>query len=290
MKKTIIPITILLAVALIALAFLFLRQRSQMTEMVEQIEFEKEELQNEYEDLTIQLDGYQNLDIQNDSLQDLLGKEQQRVLDLLEELRITKATNARRIAELKQELATVRTVMVGYVRQIDSLHATNERLTAENQQLTQNYRRVSSQAEELRAEKTQLTAVVERASMLEINHFEMIGLNKRDRKTRVVSQIAKFQINYTLAKNITCEPGMKIIYLRVVDPNGNIINELSDRLFDFESGQLTYSSSKEIEFTGEEQTGSLYIPLKEEAAQGFYNADFFIDGNLIGSFPFEIRK
>ncbi len=290
MKKTIIPITILLAVALIALAFLFLRQRSQMTEMVEQIEFEKEELQNEYEDLTIQLDGYQNLDIQNDSLQDLLGKEQQRVLDLLEELRITKATNARRIAELKQELATVRTVMVGYVRQIDSLHATNERLTAENQQLTQNYRRVSSQAEELRAEKTQLTAVVERASMLEINHFEMIGLNKRDRKTRVVSQIAKFQINYTLAKNITCEPGMKIIYLRVVDPNGNIINELSDRLFDFESSQLTYSSSKEIEFTGEEQTGSLYIPLKEEAAQGFYNADFFIDGNLIGSFPFEIRK
>lgn len=290
MKKTIIPITILLAVALIALAFLFLRQRSQMTEMVEQIEFEKEELQNEYEDLTIQLDGYQNLDIQNDSLQDLLGKEQQRVLDLLEELRITKATNARRIAELKQELATVRTVMVGYVRQIDSLHATNERLTAENQQLTQNYRRVSSQAEELRAEKTQLTAVVERASMLEINHFEMIGLNKRDRKTRVVSQIAKFQINYTLAKNITCEPGMKIIYLRVVDPNGNIINELPDRLFDFESGQLTYSSSKEIEFTGEEQTGSLYIPLKEEAAQGFYNADFFIDGNLIGSFPFEIRK
>ena len=84
------------------------------------MEIEKEELQEEYEDLAIQFDGYQNMEIRNDSLQDLLSKEQQRVQDLLEELRQTKASNARRIAELKKELATVRAVMKDYVRQIDS--------------------------------------------------------------------------------------------------------------------------------------------------------------------------
>ena len=88
-----------------------LNQRNEMTELIEQMEIEKEELQEEYEDLAIQFDGYQNLDIRNDSLQDLLSKEQKRVQDLLEELRTTKASNARRIAELKKELATVRAVM-----------------------------------------------------------------------------------------------------------------------------------------------------------------------------------
>ena len=79
-----------------------LNQRNEMTELIEQMEIEKEELQEEYEDLAIQFDGYQNLDIRNDSLQDLLSKEQKRVQDLLEELRTTKASNARRIAELKR--------------------------------------------------------------------------------------------------------------------------------------------------------------------------------------------
>ncbi|MCQ2324298.1 MAG: hypothetical protein MJZ53_05550 [Paludibacteraceae bacterium] len=289
MKKT-LPFIIILLLALAAVAFLYLRQRTTLTEMVEQMEFEKEQLQEEYEDLAIQFDGYQNLDIKNDSLQDLLSKEQQRVQDLLEELRITKVTNARRIAELKKELSTVRTVMVGYVRQIDSLNVTNERLTKENQQLTQQYQTVSTQAQQLQEEKTQLSAVVERASMLEINHFQLTSLNKNNRKTRIVSQIMKFQFDYTVAKNITCDPGLKTVYLRVIDPQGNVMNEDSARVFAFESGVVTYSSAHEMEYTGEEQSGILYVPLVQEAMQGFYNADFFIDGNLIGSFPFEIRK
>lgn len=289
MKKA-LPFIIILLLALAAVAFLYLRQRTTLTEMVEQMEFEKEQLQEEYEDLAIQFDGYQNLDIKNDSLQDLLSKEQQRVQDLLEELRITKVTNARRIAELKKELSTVRTVMVGYVRQIDSLNVTNERLTKENQQLTQQYQTVSTQAQQLQEEKTQLSAVVERASMLEINHFQLTPLNKNNRKTRIVSQIMKFQFDYTVAKNITCDPGLKTVYLRVIDPQGNVMNEDSARVFAFESGVVTYSSAHEMEYTGEEQSGILYVPLVQEAIQGFYNADFFIDGNLIGSFPFEIRK
>ena len=80
-----------------------LSQRQELNELVEQMTIEKEELQEEYEDLAIQFDGYQQMDIRNDSLQDLLSREQQRVQDLLEELRQTKASNARRIAELKKE-------------------------------------------------------------------------------------------------------------------------------------------------------------------------------------------
>ena len=143
MKKSVVyTIIIVLVVLLVTLGGLAYYQYSQMNELVEQMEIEKSELQEEYEDLAIQFDGYQNLDIKNDSLQDLLSREQQRVQDLLEELRQTKVTSARRIAELKKELATVREVMKDYVRQVDSLNATNARLTQENIQMRAENRQV----------------------------------------------------------------------------------------------------------------------------------------------------
>jgi len=289
-KSTTTLVIIILSIILVVVLFLFFHQRYEVKGMVEQMEFEKEQLQEEYEDLAIQFDGYQNLDIKNDSLQDLLSREQQRVQDLLEELRVTRATNARRIAELKKELATVRAVMVEYVHQIDSLNQTNAQLTRENQQLNQQYQQASSQAQQLQEEKTQLTEVVRRASMLEISDFLVTPLNKRDRKTRSLSQMERFQFDYTISKNITCEPGAKTLYLRVVNPNGEVLNENIGDVFAFEDGELTYSAFKDFEYTGEEIAGVLYVPLAGEPEQGFYNADFFIDGNMIGSFPFEIRK
>ncbi len=289
-KKIIIPIIVILALAIAGLLVLNLQQHREMNEMVEQMEFEKEQLQDEYEDLAIQFDGYQNLDIKNDSLQSLLSREQQRVQDLLEELRITKVTNARRIAELKQELATVRAVMVTYVRQIDSLNATNERLTQENQQYRQQYREVSKQAEQLTQERNQLTEVVTRAAMLEICEVNVTTLNKRDRKTRLVGQIAKLQFDYTIAKNITCEPGMKTIYLRVIDPEGELLTNDSTHVFAFEGAEIGYSAKQNIEYGGENISGVMYWSFDEEPHQGIYNADFFAEGNLIGSFPFSIKK
>lgn len=289
-KQVIIPIIVVLVLGIAALLFLNFRQHSEMSELVEQMQFEKEQLEEEYEDLAIQFDGYQNLDIKNDSLQSLLSKEQQRVKDLLEELRITKATSARRIAELKKELATVRTVMVSYVHQIDSLNATNERLTKENKQYRQQYQEVTREAKQLQQEKTQLTEVVTRAAMLEISNFQMTTLNKRDRKTRIVSQIAKLQFDYTIAKNITCEAGLKNVYLRIVTPEGELLTRGDQYVFAYENEEIGYSVVSELEYAGEEISGVMYWTLDGEPQQGVYNADFFVDGNLIGSFPFSIAK
>ena len=290
MNKKTKYLIILLIVVVAALCGLLFFQHSQMNEMVEQMAFEKEQLEEEYEDLVIQFDGYQNIEIKNDSLQDRLAKEQQRVQDLLEELRITKVTNARRIAELKKELATVRTIMKGYVAQIDSLNRTNKQLTEENIRVKDQYHTVSRQAEQLKQEKTQLTEVVNRASMLEIRDFEFLPLNKRDHKTRYVGLTVKFQFNYTIAKNITCPPGIKILYLRVINPQGELMQKDTTMRFPFESGLIGYSSAREFEYSGEEQTGTMYFPLTAEPDKGIYNAEFFADGNLIGTFPFRIGK
>lgn len=278
-----------LLVALGALAYLYWSQQREMNELVEQMAIEKEELQEEYEDLAIQFDGYQHMDIRNDSLQDLLSREQQRVQDLLEELRQTKASNARRIAELKKELATVRAVMKDYVRQIDSLNATNQRLTVENQQVKAENRQVRSRNEELTQANTQLTETVTRAAMLEITSCTVTTLNKRDKRTRMAGQIRKLQFDFVIAKNITCAPGLKNLYARITDPDGHLLGEENNLLFPFENQEINYTLVQPIEYSGEIYNGTCYWPV-EEVKDGFYTIDFFCDGNLIGSFPFQAKK
>ena len=291
-KKAFWTVLIVAGVLVIILAALYFSQRSEMTELVEQMALEKEELQEEYEDLAIQFDGYQSMDIHNDSLQDLLSREQQRVQDLLEELRVTKATNARRIAELKKELATVRAVMKDYVRQVDSLNMTNRRLTAENQQVRAENLQVKNENQQLSTINSQLTETVTRASMLEVTSCTLTTLNKNDKKTRIVGNICKLQFDYVLAKNITCAPGWKDLYARVMDPQGNLLSEREDKVFQFENQEISYSLAQQIEYTGEAYNGICYCALGENAkvSSGFYTIDFFCDGNLIGSFPFQIKK
>ena len=288
--KIIIAIAVVAALLVGGLLFWALRQQSQLNEMVEQLEFEKEALQDEYEDLAIQFDGYQQLDIRNDSLQDLLYREQQRVKDLLEELRITKVTHARRIAELKKELATVRQVMVGYVQQIDSLNRTNARLTEENKQYREQNTRIVAENTQLTETNTQLQQTVSRAAMLEMTDFKLITLNRNDRKTTIFSKIQKLEFQYTIAKNITCEPGLKNVYLRIVRPDGEVMTKSEDNRFEFENGRIEYSVRQEIEYTGEEISAVMYWPVEEILYAGIYNADFFVDGNQIGSFPFTLKK
>ncbi len=289
-KALIIVLAAVLVAAIAVLVWFNFRQKAQMQEMVEQLEFEKEELADEYEDLAIQFDGYQQLDIQNDSLQERLAKEQQRVRDLLEELRITKVTNARRIAELKKELSTVRAVMVTYVHQIDSLNQTNARLTQENIQVRQENTQMRQENTQLTTINTQLTEVVTRAAMLEVTDFAVTPLNKRDRKTSIFNQIQKLQFSYTIQKNITCEPGEKTVYLSLRRPDGEVMQKNPNHVFSYENGTVPYSVRQSIEYAGEVLSKTMYWQVEEILQQGTYTADFFIDGNLVGSYSFDLKK
>lgn len=261
----------------------------QMEEMEEMINFEKEQLEEEFNDLAMQFDGY-GADIQNDSLVTLLDQEKQKVIQLLEELKLTKATNARRIAELKKELATVRAVMVQYVHQIDSLDRINKTLVADNIAIKKKYEDVSQQAEILQQEKEVLHQTVIRASMLEINNFTVEFLNKKDRSTKRYTQIAKIKFAYSIAKNITTQPGIKTIYLRILRPDGEILQKSPEHIFQFENTELLYSLKKDFEYAGEPINDELYWTVEEILPIGEYSADFFIDGRQIARYNFRIEK
>jgi hypothetical protein len=296
MKKNnliILTIASIVVVILAFAAFYFMHQShekdTEMAEMVEQMNFEKQQTEKEYSDLNLELNGYTS-NIHNDSLIHLLNDQKTKVQQLLDELRVTKSTNARRITQLKAELATVRKVMIQYVNQIDSLNAQNKVLKTENVEVHKKYQAATQTVQQLSKEKETLNEVVNRASMLEITNFNMIPLNSHNRKTTWFSQTTNLQFNYTIGKNITASTGEKIIYLRITRPDDDILTKSPNNVFPFENKNIAYSASKKFEYTGDALSDVIYWKVGEILPKGTYRADFFVDGSHIGSFTFVFEK
>ena len=294
-KNNLIIITIAsIGVVLLAFGFFYFMHQShekdtEMAEMVEQMNFEKQQTEKEYSDLNLELNGYTS-NIHNDSLIHLLNDQKTKVQQLLDELRVTKSTNARRITQLKAELATVRKVMIQYVNQIDSLNAQNKVLKTENVEVHKKYQAATQTVQQLSKEKETLNEVVTRASMLEVTSFNMVPLNNHNRKTSWFSQTTNLQFNYTIGKNITASTGEKVIYLRITRPDDDVLTKSPNNIFPFENKNIAYSASKKFEYTGDALTDVIYWKVGEILPKGTYRADFFVDGNHIGSFTFVFDK
>jgi acetolactate synthase small subunit len=272
--------------------FYFMRKASQkeaeMAEVVEQMNFEKEQVQKEYANLNEEFDGY-TTNIKNDSLVKLLQNQKLKVQQLLEELRITKSTDAKRIAQLRLELASVRRVMIQYVNQIDSLNSVNKVLKNENFEVHKKYKAATETVDALSKEKESLNQVVTRASILEISNFSMTPLNSRGKKTGMFTQTTNLQFKYTITKNITAQPGEKTIYLRITRPDDDVLTKPGN-VFQFENKEIAYSCSKKFEYTGDALNDIIYWKVGEILPKGKYRAEFFVDGNRIGSFSFDFEK
>jgi hypothetical protein len=293
MKKESIIITIasvVIALLIIALFIVFRNAKNtekEMQEMVEQINYEKEALEEEYSDLAF-FEGF-NHTLQNDSILKLLDTEKQRVQLLLEELRQTKATNARRISELKKELASVRKIMISYVNQIDSLNKINTHLMRENTDIKNRYTEATQTVATLSQEKEDLTEKVKLASMLEVRDIVVTTLNERERATSRLRKIALIKFDFVVLKNITTPTGNKIVYLRIITPDERILNKRETDVFEFEGSNIKFSCKKQFEYMGEEVAETLYWSVEEVLIEGTYRVDIFIDANLVGSQTFVLK-
>jgi hypothetical protein len=255
--------------------------------MSQQFELEKEQLTDEYSQLALQYEGY-GLRIGNDSLANLLDAQRYKVQRLLEELRTVKASNVKRINELKNELGTLRAIMRQYVIQIDSLNALNTQLRTENKVVTQRYTEEQQKTSALVEEKKALTTKITLASILEARNITVETLTEKGRKATKISKTAQLKFNFVITKNISASTGEKFIYLRILQPDETPLVKKNDNVFLFENKYINYSARRPIEYEGEEIAVTIYWDVEEFLQPGTYRADIFADGYIIGSSKFNL--
>ena len=292
MNKKTLAIIIGSAVLLIgALAFLGVRlsqANKANEEMVQLFELEKAEMEDEYSTFATQYDEMQIL-ISNDSLVAQLEREKLRTQQLLEELRATKASNAAEIARLKKELKTVRTVMRSYVMQIDSLNQANAKLAKENKRVRTQYAEATRKVETLQEEAKNLSDKVTLAAQLDATNIRIEPRNKRGKATNSVKNVVKFAIDFTIVKNITAPTGERTIYVHIAKPDGTVLTKSASHTFSYENTKLEYSIKKIIEYTGEEQSVTVYWDVEEFLNSGEYTVYLFSDGVMIGERSFVLE-
>lgn len=292
MNKKVLSIIIIVGIALVvALTFLGIRlsqANKANEEMVQLFELEKQEMEDEYSTFATQYDEMQIL-LTNDSLVAQLEREKLRTQQLLEELRATKASNAAEITRLKKELKTVRAVMRSYVMQIDSLNQANEKLSKENKRVRTQYVEATKKVEVLQEEAKNLSDKVTLASQLDATGIAIHPRNKRGKETNSVKNIVKFAIDFTIVKNITAPTGERTIYVRITKPDGSVLTKNSGSTFAYENTKLEYSIKKLIEYTGEEQSVTVYWDVEEFLNPGEYTVYLFSDGVMIGERSFTLE-
>ncbi|MDO4707484.1 MAG: hypothetical protein Q4A61_03555 [Porphyromonadaceae bacterium] len=248
--------------------------------MQEELDNLSDEFTSQYNKLTI--DGRESsFTLSNDSLIRQLDAERVKVSRLLEELRQVKAASTDQIVRLSKEIGTLRRVLRSYVEQIDSLHARNELLQAENKTIKENYHRAANEVRLLVSEKSELASKVDLAAKLDAIAIRLNGLDKRGKVTNKLSRMQVIAINFTLARNITAEVGNKVIYARILAPNDELLDQ-GRGMFIFEGKSIPYSISRSVEYNGEETPISMYWQIGESLIPGTYRLGLFEGGNLIG--------
>ncbi|MCC8144391.1 MAG: hypothetical protein LUD02_02285 [Tannerellaceae bacterium] len=289
-KLTLLIMAVILLVLIIAGGGYYIyHQKKQMIDLVESFDLEKEALEDEFNDLSLQYEGYK-FSVSNDSLVALLSTEQAKVQRLMEELRTVKSTNARRINELKKELETLRKIMRNYVIQIDSLNQVNQQLREENQQVVRQYQQAASSAAQLTKEREKLTKQVTLASKLDATGISVTPVNGRGKAVKKIKQMEQFVVDFRLAKNVTAQVGEKTVYVRIKKPDDDILMKSRGDLFTFEGKEINYSMKKLVEYDGEEVAVTMYWNIEEFLSPGVYRVDIFTDGNLIGRKEFVLEK
>lgn len=282
-KKILIPLVTVIALLLAGVAWLYFsldKQKKQNADMVQLAELDKKEMENEYQQFATQYSEMKT-QINNDSLVAQLTQEQERTQQLLKELQNTKSTDAREIARLKRELATVRAVLRSYVIEIDSLNRLNQNLTAENTRIKGQYEEANRQIEGLNTEKSSLSEKVAIAAQLDAVAISMNGLDKRNRPTNKLKKTKAIQVSFSLAKNVTAPSGMKTVYIRINTPTGGLLGGAGT--FAYENKTLECSMKRSVEYTGQETPMTLYYNVNQALEGGTYRVSIFADGNMIGS-------
>ena len=123
------PRTILIVLACVAavLAGVLGYMLYQRNSLVNELEGEKAELVEQM--IQLQSD-FDTLNTDYESISHQLDTSREQVAQLIDKLTKTEATNRAKIRQYEKELGTLRTIMKGYIVQIDSLNTLNKKLTA----------------------------------------------------------------------------------------------------------------------------------------------------------------
>ena len=233
------------------------------------------DLQIEKADLTAQMvelqNDYANLSSANDTLNAELALEKEKVAQLLERVQKTEASNKAKLLKYERELGTLRTIMRGYIKQIDSLNTLNTELRVAAAQAKKEAKESKSQYENLKSTTEELGKQVELGAIIKGRGMTAVAVNANGKETDRSSRTVKIKACLNLVENSIAPKGPKMVYLRVKGPDGILMTQNPMQMFKVAGEEMIYSASREVDYQGTEVEICIYFDYAQQFTKGVYS-------------------
>ncbi len=275
------PRTVMTALAAVAvvLACVLAYMLYQRNTLVNQLEGEKAELAQQMvalqEDFSALNSDYENINHQLDT-----SREQ--VAMLIEKLNKTQATNRAKIRQYEKELGTLRSIMKGYIVQIDSLNTLNKKLTADAAAARREAAESRRANEELSAQVENLSTQVSAGKVLRARAISLAGYYGNDKQGDRHSRVRYMIAGLALVENSLADRGPVRVYVRVKDPEGVLLMNNESVEFIVNGQALQATASREVDYEGSEVDMSIYINDTGEFIKGVYTPEVYTEQSLLG--------
>lgn len=278
----------LIAVIIALLAtntYLFLKDKESSNKIVS-ISDEKTRMETEIDKIEAELDNANSLNLQ---LTEDMKAEQERARQQIEKLRAALSKGQltqEQLLKAQEEIKELKNIVTKYRFEIEQLKNINANLIEERDELKTAVDSVSYIATDLEKQNEELSSKVKLASFLKTGHVSIMAVNiksnGRESFTSRASSTDKLRINFSIVLNQLAQKGMHNIYLRIIDPSGNLIISKNDGTFNSEDEELQYSYKTAVEFNNDGKMYAIDWSNNSDFQKGSYTVLLYSDGYSMG--------
>jgi hypothetical protein len=232
---------------------------------------------------------FENLQTNDKGLQAEIEAKKAEIAQLLEDAEKHKG-DAYVISKLKKESETLRQIMRGYVRTIDSLGTLNKNLIVEKDNVLKELDTEKGKITGLNKEKEELQSTIQKGSILSCFNVVAKGVKfksggKKESETSKASRAEKIKVSFTLGENKIARAGEKTVFIRIVTPDGKEMakNYDDNYRFTFNKSSGYFAGKEALNYANAEISGVTYCEGKDPLVPGNYIIEVACDGVIIGS-------
>jgi hypothetical protein len=257
----------------------------QYVDRIKVVEDENKDVKNDLLELKQQ---YASLKTDDEVLKAEIEKKKSQIDSLIRQVQKYKG-NAAIIKQLKAETETLRSIMQGYVRTIDSLNTLNITLVAEKKAIQGNLDKEKERSGSLEKEVSSKQEIINKAQTLIASGISAKGVyfrrgGKKEVETSKAKRCEKIKVSFTLGENRVARAGAKDIYIRIITPDGKEMARSYDESnrFNFNKTKGYYAGKETVNYANAELSAQTYCEGNSTFVPGKYIIEVAADGVTIG--------
>ena len=253
----------------VALKTQFIEEKNALRDDLDDLIDEHELLKNEHSELNDQL-------LEKDSVIRAYASDIKRLLRSEDQLN-----------EAKSKIVRLKEISRKYITAIDSLLTLNANLTFENDSVKKVNSIIISRNRTLEQKNQQLADRVSTASILKAVNLDVEGLyyraSGREVSTSRANKIINFRICYTILENKVTEAGAKEMYVRILAPDGSVLNVANQiQEIEFKDTTLYYTFAHPFEYGNQNISDCVLWTRGNMLSAGDYRFEFIVENEVIG--------